>query len=201
MENTEVLKKGEAGEEVPAPTDLYALLGVSPDATDEELKKAYYGKMKVCHPDVAGDEGQEMCILLNETYEMLNDPRGRAQYDEQVRATQGGAIQRYKPADPDDLGPTWTWQPKRSNREKPPEYVGTPFSRSAHDKVPPDARGRRWGQEQFVFVDEWTCIACRNCCDVAPKTFCIDMDAGRARAYAQWGDTEEDLEYAVSACP
>lgn len=53
------------------------------------------------------------------------------------------------------------------------------------------------GSAAEVFVDEWTCIACRNCCDVAPRTFCIDADAGRARVFAQWGNGEELLDYAA----
>jgi len=67
--------------------------------------------------------------------------------------------------------------------------------------VPPESQGVKHQAQRFVFVDEWSCIACRNCCDVAPKTFCIDADAGRARVFSQWGNSEEDLDYAVSACP
>jgi len=36
---------------------------------------------------------------------------------------------------------------------------------------------------------------------VAPHTFCIDVEHGRARVYTQWGNSEEYLDYAVAACP
>jgi len=188
------------GSEVEAPANLYELLGVRPDAEPDGIKQAYYDKMKVCHPDVAGDDGEEMCMLLNDAYDLLSDSERRAAYDEQALQESGrpGAAVRY---DPTDLAPTWQWQPKRANRSARPTWTGRPYSRSLYERVAAEDRGERWASQQFVYVDEWTCIACRNCCDVAPQTFCIDMDAGRARVYAQWGNSEENLDYAVSACP
>jgi len=183
------------------PADLYELLGVEPGSEAAEIKQAYYDKMKVCHPDVAGADGEEMCMLLNDAYATLSDPGSREVYDSEVRAItkyDANAPVRYNPT---DVSPTWKWQPKYGNRDDEPKWTGKPLSRSLYQKVKPEDRGQKWSEQLFVYVDEWTCIACRNCCDVAPRTFCIDMDAGRARAYAQWGDTEEDLDYAVSACP
>jgi ferredoxin len=36
-----------------------------------------------------------------------------------------------------------------------------------------------------VFVDEFTCIGCRNCTNVCPSTFAIEEEYGRARAMRQ----------------
>ena len=41
-----------------------------PDATPEEIKKAYYSCMKVCHPDLSGDDPDvtNFCMFINEVY-------------------------------------------------------------------------------------------------------------------------------------
>lgn len=52
-----------------------------------------------------------------------------------------------------------------------------------------------------VFVDEYTCIGCRNCTNVAPSSFAIEEDFGRARVYRQGADTEEKLQEAIDTCP
>ncbi|CAE8622894.1 unnamed protein product [Polarella glacialis] len=187
------------------PENFYDLLGVAFDAEPGQIKKAYLDKMKVCHPDIAGEEGEEMCMLLNDAYTLLSEPVQKAAYDEEVQLAVGPkrteTVARYSPGE-GALGPTWDWTAKVGNKKDRPTYTGRPWSRSQHAKwKDSDEVGQKWREEKFVFVDEWSCIACRNCCDVAPRTFCIDADAGRARAFAQWGNEEESLDYAVSACP
>lgn len=50
---------------------IYAVvLQVDDDATVDEIKKAYRSLAKECHPDYLGDEGHNICILLNEAYEV-----------------------------------------------------------------------------------------------------------------------------------
>jgi curved DNA-binding protein CbpA len=41
-----------------------------PDATPEEVKKAYYSCMKECHPDLSGDDPEvtNFCMFINEVY-------------------------------------------------------------------------------------------------------------------------------------
>lgn len=51
--------------------DYYSLLGVSQEATRAEIKAAYHELAKVCHPDVAGKPGNNLCVLLNEAYATL----------------------------------------------------------------------------------------------------------------------------------
>eukprot|EP00850_Spirogloea_muscicola_P022025 SM000273S10235 [mRNA] locus=s273:90454:92963:+ [translate_table: standard] len=64
--------------------DFYSILGLTPDATPEEIKRAYYGCMKTCHPDLTGNhpENVEFCMFVNEVYEVLSDPEMRMVYDE-----------------------------------------------------------------------------------------------------------------------
>lgn len=65
--------------------DYYAILGVSRNATQEEIKKAYRRLALKYHPDRnPGDrEAEERFKEISEAYEVLSDPQKRAIYDSQ----------------------------------------------------------------------------------------------------------------------
>ncbi|KAJ9515064.1 hypothetical protein QJQ45_012597 [Haematococcus lacustris] len=52
-----------------------------------------------------------------------------------------------------------------------------------------------------VFVDEATCIGCRNCCNVCPGTFAMEEEFGRARVHSQGRDPPELQQEAIDTCP
>lgn len=67
-----------------AKEDYYAVLGVSKTADEEEIKKAYRKLAVKYHPDKnPGDKSaEEKFREATEAYEVLKDPKKRAQYDQ-----------------------------------------------------------------------------------------------------------------------
>ncbi|MDG1877437.1 MAG: molecular chaperone DnaJ [Acidimicrobiales bacterium] len=64
-------------------TDHYETLGVSRDATDDEIKRAYKKLARTHHPDLnPGDADAEATFKqVGAAYEVLHDPERRARYD------------------------------------------------------------------------------------------------------------------------
>ena len=63
--------------------DYYEILGVSRDATDDDIRKAFRKLARKYHPDVAKDKSsaEEKFKEINEAYEVLSDPENRKKYD------------------------------------------------------------------------------------------------------------------------
>ncbi|HHJ18251.1 MAG TPA: J domain-containing protein [Gammaproteobacteria bacterium] len=63
--------------------DYYKVLGISRDASKDEIKKAYRRLARKYHPDVSKESNAESQFKqLGEAYEVLKDPEKRASYDQ-----------------------------------------------------------------------------------------------------------------------
>ena len=75
-------------------TDYYQILGVTPQAGPDEIKKAYRRLANKHHPDKGGDQARFKDISV--AYDTLSDSQKKAEYDQQrmggpqVRFTTGG---------------------------------------------------------------------------------------------------------------
>lgn len=65
--------------------DLYALLGVRPDATAAEITRAYRRLVRALHPDTGPGRDPDALARVLAAYQVLGDARLRADYDEQPR--------------------------------------------------------------------------------------------------------------------
>lgn len=59
--------------------NLYDVLGIKEDATDEEIKAAYKKRAKEAHPDKGGSDEEMTQVTF--AYEVLSDKSRRARYD------------------------------------------------------------------------------------------------------------------------
>ncbi len=133
----------------------YQVLGVSPDATDEEIKKAYRDLTKKYHPDLnPGDEhAAQMMNDINAAYDQIKNgtaagPQGAA----------SGAYQYGQYADPfggyqDPWGNTWGgWQYSQQQTERSEYTAAKNYIRNgmyrealtALSSVPASERDGKW---------------------------------------------------------
>lgn len=72
--------------------DLYAIMGVSPFASFDEIRRSYHKLVRRWHPDVCDDEeAEERMSEIHKAYKVLRDEDLRAQYDERFGPLRGAA--------------------------------------------------------------------------------------------------------------
>jgi len=63
--------------------DYYEILGITPDASEEEIRRAYHRLAFQCHPDrhQETEEANKKMQEINAVYAILSDPIKRREYD------------------------------------------------------------------------------------------------------------------------
>jgi len=84
---------------MPQTKDLYDVLGVDDDASQEEIKKAYRTLARKHHPDRNPDDpnAEEKFKEIQKAYSILSDEEKRQQYDAQRRFGGGAAKTSRRP--------------------------------------------------------------------------------------------------------
>ena len=82
--------------------NYYVILGVSSDASQDEIKSAYRREAKRCHPDRSG-EGSEPFLDIREAYEVLGDPARRRDYDREMAGDEKGSRSGRRGVGPEPL--------------------------------------------------------------------------------------------------
>ena len=78
--------------------DPYAVLGVSPESSEEEIRDAYFRRVGFREP--ATDAETERARELREAYEILSDPERRRSYDASRGTVRVDALRRAEPGPP-----------------------------------------------------------------------------------------------------
>lgn len=121
--------------------DYYTLLGVAPDASNADIKRAFRRFARRYHPDrFAGapeDKAQRATQIYrrgSEAYQILTDPVARRAYDRVLRvgALRLGTEERERAAAEESA-------PKKN---EPP--IRSPQARAFYQRAAEEARGGRW---------------------------------------------------------
>ncbi|GFH17228.1 uncharacterized protein HaLaN_13814 [Haematococcus lacustris] len=81
------------------------------------------------------------------------------------------------------------------------QATGKPLSKWMPELRPAMAKHKDPHESRAVFVDEFSCIGCKQCVWHASATFRMEPEHGRSRVFAQWLDDEEHLQDAIDSCP
>jgi curved DNA-binding protein CbpA len=108
------------------PADYYTLLGVEPDATLAQIKRAYRKLARLHHPDTNPGDPQAAARFrqITEAYDTLSDPGRRQAYDQTRPKTAGTKIT--DPGRDTQAASAWSTSWKTSGR---PSGTGTRRSR------------------------------------------------------------------------
>ncbi len=103
--------------------DYYKILGISYDASVEQIRQAYRNRAKQYHPDINNTPDAKLLFqLLNEAYQVLINPEKKRWYDFKLKypSTTGLKQQqgKQKPATYESYYRAYTRQQQEKNEEK-----------------------------------------------------------------------------------
>ncbi|KAJ0173102.1 hypothetical protein K1T71_011278 [Dendrolimus kikuchii] len=103
----------------------YDVLGITPKATQSDIKSAYYKLSKVYHPDKSDDEASAKKFrAITEAYEVLGNVKLKKMYDKGLLVGRENTSRMdYKP-DPEPTDPTLKFYKSRTSRHVTPTMDG-----------------------------------------------------------------------------
>lgn len=102
--------------------DYYVILGISPDESQRGVRNAWRDLARRYHPDRAGQESTSQFQEVSEAYNVLGDPRRRADYDRRRRGAAETSAPPFSGGDFEDI----TVQPGRPGPVRRPGRRGRP---------------------------------------------------------------------------
>ena len=73
--------------------NYYAVLGLEPECSADQVRRAYRSRAKILHPDRVGHQGTARFLALKEACEILISPSTREAYDRTLRSLRKGGTQ------------------------------------------------------------------------------------------------------------
>lgn len=103
----------------------YDVLGITPKATQNDIKSAYYKLSKIYHPDKSSDEAAAKKFRdITEAYEVLGNVKLKKMYDKGLLGGLGTRSKvEYQP-DPEPTAPTLKFYKSRIHRSSVPTMDG-----------------------------------------------------------------------------
>ncbi|KAK3288508.1 hypothetical protein CYMTET_4020 [Cymbomonas tetramitiformis] len=174
--------------------DFYKALGIEASAPKPEVKAAYRRLAKKVHPDIIGEEGVVLSIVLSKVYKTLYNDKLRREYD---RALSLGLITL------DHAGVDEALEFKAPGCKGGYKAIIERRDAVLHhfSGKPLSSCGSGGCREVSLFVDETNCVGCGACAQWAPSTFTIGDEHGIARVGTQWADDDETVAIAKDVCP
>lgn len=137
--------------------DYYQLLGVTKDAAQKDIKRAYRKMARKYHPDVSSEKNAEARFKeIGEAYEVLKDPEKRAAYDQLGANYKAG--QNFTP--PPDWDNGFEFSGGGFTNEKASQYsdffenlFGQQFEPDSHQQYRHQEQGQGQDHHAKVFID------------------------------------------------
>ena len=161
--------------------DPYQVLGVSRQATDQEIRQAYRSLVKKYHPDQYADPtmkglAQEKLVEINQANDLIGDPEKRRAYDLRGPWQQGRAGGPYGSNPYGPFGPFGPFGQQGQSQGGPagPDAQGS----YRHNPYGPGRQQNPWGGTYYGgqfggCCDQLTCLCCADsCCECLGGDLC-----------------------------
>ncbi|CAH2052170.1 unnamed protein product, partial [Iphiclides podalirius] len=103
----------------------YDVLGITPKATQNDIKSAYYKLSKIYHPDKSSDEtAARKFRAITEAYEILGNVKSKKMYDKGLLVGKENTTRMDVHYEPEPVDPTLKFYKSRSNRQVTPTMDG-----------------------------------------------------------------------------